>query len=147
MRLVLVDRGSDRICGDTAEFAVNSAEWAENASRNVNVEHMSLIAARLLDESEGRRCWVYEFNCFRPLEITWGYDVFSVHEDAADNLPDVFHERSKGAMAALLTHAQYVGYVNCAPPVVPMKARRSVERNPLANVPRSRTGVRRFGTH
>jgi hypothetical protein len=146
MRLVLVDRNSDRICGDTAMFAARSAEWAENSFRSIDVEHMSLIAARLLDESEGKRCWVYEFICFRPLDTTGGYDIFLVDEEMAEGVPEFFNAQDDAAMSTLITLCQYVGHVSCAPPVLPMKAKRRIEKALADRLPCPQTGVRHSGT-
>lgn len=120
MRLVLVDRTSDRVCGDTAEFGAGSAMWAENTFRGVSLAHLSLVAARLLDESEGRCDWSYAFADFKPSDAVSGYDVFVVAEDAPEAVPEVFARGLMVAQGPLLSGSQYVGHVRRARPVVPL---------------------------
>src|SRR5512140_1401154 len=97
--------------------------------RYVDVEQMSLVVVRLLDEREGKPSRVYEFNAFRPLNRSSGYDVFAVYGNAVDAVPGSFRERGQVAMATLIAHGQYVGYVSCTTsPVLPLKAKRAVER-------------------
>jgi hypothetical protein len=111
MRLVLVDAGSDRVCGDSAVFAARSAEWAENAFRDARIEDMSLIAARLLDERAGKLGWRYRFDPLGPVDDS-SYDVFVVNEDA-ESLPQLFDENS---FPSLVTRSQFAGHVRRSPP-------------------------------
>jgi hypothetical protein len=124
MRLVLVDRQTDRVCGDTAVFAATSADWAENSFRGVDVEHMALIAARLLDEANGNLGWKYKFACFETGDKVHGYDVFRMVEDD-DRIPSA--SPNSLSIAMLLTHSQFVGHIRRAPPAASLTHRRKIK--------------------
>jgi hypothetical protein len=111
MRLVLVESVSDRVLGDTAEFAKNSAEWVECAFREIGFEHLAVVAARLFDESRGRYGWLYQFACFGRKENT-SYEIFTVNEEEEA----VFRADDSSAIGAVMTRCAYVGFVRRKPP-------------------------------
>src|ERR1019366_4487841 len=55
MRLILIDNNSGLIFGDTANYLLGRLdEWRDNNSDNSSdIERLSLLAARLLDDSIG----------------------------------------------------------------------------------------------
>ncbi|WP_363349575.1 hypothetical protein [Methylocystis echinoides] len=119
MRLVLVDHGGERIRGDSARFAARSPEWAECTFREVGVAKLSLMAARLLDESEGRFSWRYQYSSFGPARRGGGYDVFSCSDDLDEAPPAHFEDISN-----VMCECFYVGHVHCIPPVISLHSRR-----------------------
>ncbi|MGJ0507783.1 MAG: hypothetical protein ACR652_11820 [Methylocystis sp.] len=120
MRLVLVEHGSERVRGDSAVFAASSCVWAENAFLNVGVSKLSVVAARLFDESEGRLRWNYEYSPFGPLEKGEGYDIFACSHDLHEAPPVHFED-----LANVFCECFYVGHVRCIPPVVSLQSHRS----------------------
>ena len=120
MRLVLIDHGGDRVRGDSVLFASGSAEWAENCFLNVSLEHLSLIAARLFDESEGRFRWRYRFSAFGPDRTGIGYDVFACCEDLEEAPPEALR-----VFSTVICCCAYVGYVACVPPAATLESRRA----------------------
>ncbi len=119
MRLILVEHGGECVRGDSALFASRSAEWAENTFQKVSVSKLAVVAARLLDESEGRFRWNYHFSSFGPFERGGGYDVFVCGEDADDAPPESF-----GEVSHVVCRCFYVGFVRCLKPVVPFDLNR-----------------------
>lgn len=119
MRLVLVEHGGERVRGDSAAFAARSPEWAENTFRNIGVAKLSVIAARLFDESEGRFKWNYLYSSFGPLRPGDGYDIFACGHDL-DILPSVHFQD----ITNVICECSYVGHVLCIPPVVSITSRR-----------------------
>ncbi|HEY8161241.1 MAG: hypothetical protein ACR650_03045 [Methylocystis sp.] len=111
MRLVLIDWASDTILGDTAEFARNSAEWAECAFREIAPEQLAIVAARLFDESQGKYGWRYQFACFGRKENTT-YEIYMVNEEEET----VFLPDDPSAIEAVMTRCAYVGFVRRKPP-------------------------------
>jgi hypothetical protein len=75
MRVVLVEHNGHRVCGNSAAFAAQSAEWAAISDSVASPEEKAIAAAKLLDESQGRPVWRYEFTTFGPDHCD-GYDVF-----------------------------------------------------------------------
>lgn len=126
MRLVLVDHGGERVRGDSALFAARSPEWAESTFRGMSVAQLSLIAARLLDESEGRFCWRYHYSSFGPPRTGGGYDVFSCANDLDEAPIGRFEDLSN-----IMCECFYAGHVLCIPPVISLHARR--RRSSLVN--------------
>jgi hypothetical protein len=112
MRLLLVDCRSDEILGDTAEFASDSAEWAECAFRKIGIEQLALVAARLFDESHGRFGWRYQFACFGRKERT-AYEIFAVNDEDEQG---AFSCSDPSAFATVITNCVYVGFVRREPP-------------------------------
>ena len=123
MRLILLDHGGDRVRGDSLTFASRSAEWAENCFLSVSLEHLSLIAARLFDESEGRFRWRYRFTAFGPEKIDKGYDVFTCCDELEEAPPETLR-----VFSTVICRCRYVGYVSRTPPVLSLAARRGVAR-------------------
>ncbi len=119
MRLVLVEHGGERVRGDSAVFAARSPEWAELTFLKTGVATLSIIAARLFDESEGRFLWNYHYSSFGPLEQCEGYDIFACSQDLGD-LPAAHFEQISNVMCECF----YVGHVRCVPPVVSLHGRR-----------------------
>ncbi len=119
MRLVLVEHGGERVRGDSAVFAARSPEWAELTFLKTSVATLSIIAARLFDESEGRVLWNYEYSSFGPLEKGEGYDIFATSQDL-DDLPAAHFEQISNVMCECF----YVGHVRCIPPVVSLHRHR-----------------------
>lgn len=119
MRLILVEHGGECVCGDSACFASRSPEWAENTFQKVGVGKLAVIAARLLDESEGRFRWNYQFSSFGPCERGGGYDVFVCAEEMDDTPPECFSE-----MSNVLCRCFYMGFVRCLKPVIPFDLNR-----------------------
>lgn len=119
MRLLLVDHGGERVRGDSAVFAACSPEWADCTFRNMGVAHLSLVAARLLDESEGRFSWRYQYSSFGPACRGGGYDVFSCAPDRDEASPAHFEDISN-----VMCECFYLGYVFCIPPVISLHSRR-----------------------
>lgn len=119
MRLVLIEWGSDKVLGDTAEFAKNSAEWVECTFREIAIEQLAVVAARLYDESRGRRGWRYQFACFGRKENTT-YEIFAVNEEEEEQ-EAVFRPDDSSAIEAVMTRCAYVGFV-CRKPPEPVKA-------------------------
>jgi hypothetical protein len=118
MRLVLVEHGGERVFGDSAVFAARSPEWAENTFQRAGIAKLSVIAARLLDESDGRFQWNYEFAPFGPGE-RGGYDVFLCAEDLDEAPPHCLQEFSN-----VLCRCFYMGFVYCLQPVIPLEPRK-----------------------
>lgn len=139
MRLVLVEHGGERVCGDTAHFAARSAEWAENTFQRVSVSHLATIAARLLDESEGRFLWTYQYAPFGPRDGV-GYDIFGV----ADQL-EAEPEARFSHITEVVEKCFYFGFVRCARPAVPFIPARQTDREPgldfWRETPRGGTGT------
>ncbi len=119
MRLVLVDHGGERVRGDSAAFAACSSEWADCTFRKFGVAQLSLMAARLLDESEGRFSWRYQYSSFGPARLGGGYDVFSCAHDLDEASLAHFENISN-----VVCECFYVGYVLCIPPVISLHSRR-----------------------
>jgi hypothetical protein len=117
MRIVLVDHGGESVRGDTAVFAARSAEWAANSSKSIG--HLSIVAARLLDESEGRRQWTYRFSPFGPRGPSAGYDIFACGDEWEDAAPE-----SLKIISTVICRCSYMGYVHCTPPNVALGSRR-----------------------
>jgi hypothetical protein len=113
MRLILVEHGGERVCGDSAVFGARSPEWAENAFQRVGVPRLAVVAARLCDESQGRFHWNYEYSTFGPFEPGSGYDVFVCAEDMDDAPPGQFRR-----MSDLLCCSFYGGFVRCVKPAI-----------------------------
>lgn len=124
MRLILVEHGCERVCGDSAAFAARSPEWAENTFQKPRVARLSVLAARLLDESEGRFRWNYQFAHFGPFEPGGGYDVFACAADLDEAPCECFRE-----MPNVLRSCFYVGFVRCLKPAIPFDRTR---RNPAS---------------
>ncbi|MDJ0447556.1 MULTISPECIES: hypothetical protein [Methylocystis] len=112
MRLVLVEWASDRVLGDTADFAKDSAEWADCAFREIALEQLAVVAARLFDESRGRRGWRYQFACFGRKENTT-YEIFTVNEEEEEA---IFRPDASSIMQAVITRCAYAGFVRRKPP-------------------------------
>lgn len=125
MRLVLVDHGGERVRGDSAFFAARSPEWAESTFRGMGVAQLSLMAARLLDESEGRFCWRYHYSSFGPARLGGGYDVFSCADDLDEAPVSRFEDISN-----VICECFYVGHVRCIPPVISLHSHRR-RSNPI----------------
>lgn len=119
MRLILVEHGGECIRGDSAIFATQSPEWAENTFQEVSVAKLAVIAARLLDESEGYFRWNYQFSSFGPSERGVGYDIFVCPEDLDEATPDWFREVSN-----VVCRCFYMGFVRCLKPVIPFNLSR-----------------------
>lgn len=114
MRLILVEHGGECVCGDSAHFASRSPEWAENTFQKLGVAKLAVIAARLLDESEGRFRWNYQFSSFGPCERGGGYDVFVCAEEMDEAPSECFSD-----MSNVLCRCFYMGFVRCLKPVIP----------------------------
>ncbi len=119
MRLLLVDHGGERVRGDSAVFAACSPEWADCTFRKIGVAQLSLMAARLLDESEGRFRWRYQYSSFGPARCGGGYDVFSCAPALDDASLTHFEDISN-----VVCECFYFGYVCCIPPVISLHSRR-----------------------
>ncbi len=118
MRLILVEHGGERVCGDSAVFAARSPEWADNTFQRAPVGELAVVAARLLDESEGRFRWNYQFRLFGPCE-RGGYDVFACAEDMDDAPPDDLQN-----ITEVYCRCFYIGFVLCLKPVIPFHLKR-----------------------
>lgn len=134
MRLILVEHGGERVFGDSAVFAARSPEWAENTFQGAGIAKLSVIAARLLDESDGRFQWNYEFAPFGPDE-RGGYDVFMCAEDLDEAPPQCFRE-----IPSVLCRCFYMGFVFCLKPVIPLDPRKRAAKaekrpEPLSETP------------
>jgi hypothetical protein len=116
VRLVLVDHGGERVRGDSAVFAANSAEWAELTFGKLSISHLAPVAARLLDEHEGRLRWRYEYHSFGPLRSGAGYDVFACARDR-----EVFGPEQFRCLSDVISGCFYMGFVACFAPAIPLK--------------------------
>lgn len=122
MRLVLVEHGGERVCGDSAFFAARSPEWADNTFHKVGIAKLALMAARLLDESEGRFLWNYQFAAFGPCQ-RGGYDVLACAEDLDEAPAQCFLDASD-----VFCRCFYMGFVLCLKPVIPFNLNRRNKR-------------------
>ena len=115
-RLVLIDKKSVRVCGDTAALAPRFPEWAKIAAENSKdkLEGLATVAARLLDENRGIGCRLYKFSPFAANDASEGYFVFDCDYEW-DNAPPVvtYSVDPKEAIGAVMTGCFYVGYVRC----------------------------------
>ena len=115
MRLVLIDKQTNRVCGDTSAFASSRFdEWEAAAARGKDdLEALATIAARLLDESLGKTCRAYEFSTFEAKGETDGYFVYDCDYEAYQGTPGMSGLADPAAMVEVVTRCFYVGYVRC----------------------------------
>jgi hypothetical protein len=113
-RFVLIDE-KNRVCGDSAELALRSRDWAEiAAAQDGNIEEMAIRAARLLDKNRnsGHAGQAYEFVPFAGGDDANGYFIFDCTGDRA---PPAIREAAHGldATVAVMTACFYRGFVRC----------------------------------
>jgi hypothetical protein len=136
VRLVLVDHGGERVRGDSAVFAANSAEWAELTFRKLSISHLAPVAARLLDENEGRLRWRYEYHSFGPLRTGAGYDVFACARDREVLGPEHFRY-----LTDVISGCFYMGFVASFAPAIPLKLFRdqaTLDAQPAFSTPQAK---------
>lgn len=80
-RLVLVDRKTNRVCGDTAASGPHTPIWTTIAARDEDVAGLAALAARLLDQSLGRTARDYIFTPFVFNQDSDGYLIFDCSSD------------------------------------------------------------------
>lgn len=112
MRLILIDRASDHICGDTLNLACGSEKSLESVITSADIESMSKAAARLLDERAGRTFRSYDFSSFAPVGNSSGYYIYLCNSQGNRAIPPISGVSDDVAlMGAILTSCFYVGYV------------------------------------
>jgi hypothetical protein len=96
MRLILIDNHSRLIFGDTANYRLGGLdEWRKsNSDDNSDIERLSLLAARLLDDSSGEHGREYEFINYDPRDTRTGYFIYRADINDTDALPAVTESRS-----------------------------------------------------
>ena len=111
MRLILIDNGSGCISGDTADYLADSDEWSDVADERDAVR-LSLLAARLLDQSIGGVSQAYSFLGHDPRDTSMGYHVYQA-DVAAEAVPVVWDGQDQAIIDAVSENCSYIGFVRC----------------------------------
>ena len=113
-RLVLVDRASNRVCGDTSAPGPYAQLWTEIAAHlEDDVAVLSTLAARLLDQSLGRTARDYVFSPFAEDQDSDVYLIFDCSSCKGAAAPPIATETldPDAATYSVMTRCIYVGYV------------------------------------
>lgn len=113
-RLVLVDRASNRVCGDTSAPGPYAQLWSEIACHlDDDIAVLSASAARLLDQSLGRTAGEYVFSPFAADQDSGGYLIFDCSRSKGSAAPLIATETldPDAATYSVMTRCTYVGYV------------------------------------
>jgi hypothetical protein len=115
MRLILIDNSSGFIFGDTANYLIGRLdEWRDNNSDdNSDTERLSLLAARLLDDSIGEHGREYEFVRYDPLDTRTGYFIYRADIDGSEAVPVVTNGKSQETIDAVRRDCRFEGFVEC----------------------------------
>ena len=115
MRLILIDKTSGLIFGDTANYLMaRLSDWRENNSDDdSDAQRLAILAARLLDESIGEHGNEYGFYNEGPRDIPSGYLVYRADFNGSDVLPVVTDGKSKHMIAAVQRDCRLEGVVEC----------------------------------
>lgn len=112
MRLILIDNNTGFIIGDTASFLAGSGEWSEDVTGNdQDVEALSLLAARLLDESIGEYGRAYSLVDDAPRGTSTGYHIYRADESDSESLPLVSDGEDQETIDAVRTKCRHLGFV------------------------------------
>ncbi|TLG79319.1 hypothetical protein [Methylocystis sp. B8] len=112
-RLVLVDRRSNRVCGDTAASGLFAPIWTTIADRDENIAGLAASAVRLLDESLGRTVRDYIFTPFASDQDSDGYLIFDCSGCKDAPAPPIASETPEPdeTIYSIMTSCFYVGYI------------------------------------
>jgi len=115
MRLILIDNHSGFIFGDTANHRLGRLdEWAGANSDDIgDTERLSLLAARLLDDSFGEHGREYAFIVRDPSDAGTGYLIYRADIGSLETLPIVTDGRSREAIGAVARDCRFEGFVEC----------------------------------
>jgi len=115
MRLILIDNHSRLIFGDTANYRLGGLdEWRDNNSDNSSdIERLSLLAARLLDDSIGEHGREYEFINYDPHDTRTGYFIYRADINGSDALPVVTDGRNQETIDAVERDCRFEKFVEC----------------------------------
>ena len=112
-RLVLVDRTSNRVCGDTSAPGAHARNWASIVAQlDDDTAGLAATAARLLDQSLGKTARDYIFTPFAADRESDGYLIFDCSgcEDGSASIMSDQVDPDE-AIYAIMTSCFYVGYV------------------------------------
>jgi hypothetical protein len=115
MRLILIDGGSGFIFGDTANYRLGRLdEWIENNfDDRGDTERLSLLAARLLDDSIGEHGRDYAFINYDPCDTRAGYLIHCADIDGADIPPIVTDGQNQETIDTVKRDCRFEGFVEC----------------------------------
>ena len=115
MRLILIDNSSGFIFGDTANSRLGRLdEWIDNNSDAIgDTERLSLLAARLLDDSIGEHGREYEFFNHDARDIVSGYLIYRADFNGSEVLPVVTDGKNQETIAAVQRDCRLEGFVEC----------------------------------
>jgi hypothetical protein len=115
MRLILIDNYSGFIFGDTANYRLGALdEWRDNNSNDSSdTERLSLLGARLLDDSIGEHGRSYEFVAYYPPDSSTGYIIYRADVDGSDCLPVVIDGKNQETVEAVERDCRFEGFVEC----------------------------------
>jgi hypothetical protein len=115
MRLILIDSSSGFIFGDTANSRLGRLdEWIDNNSDAIgDTERLSLLAARLLDDSIGEHGREYEFVRYEPPDTRTGYFIYRADINGSDALPVVTDGQNQETIDAVHRDCRFEGFVEC----------------------------------
>ena len=121
VRLILIDNNSGLIIADAANYRLgNLDEWRDNNSDNdSDIERVSLLAARLLDDSIGEHGCEYEFISYDPSDTRTGCLIYRADIDGSEALPVVVEERNQETIDAVKRYCRLKGFVECRRCIVP----------------------------
>lgn len=112
-RLVLVDRTSNRVCGDTSAPGPQARNWAAIVAQlDDDTAGVAACAARLLDQNLGKTARDYIFTPFAADPNSDGYLIFDC-SGCEDGTPSIISDQvdPDEAIYAIMTSCFYVGYV------------------------------------
>ena len=112
-RLVLVDRTSNRVCGDTSALGPHARNWAAIvAELDDDTAGLAACAARFLDQSLGKTAGEYIFTPFAADRDSDGYLIFDC-SGCEDGSASIMSDQvdTDEAIYAIMTSCFYVGYV------------------------------------
>jgi len=115
MCLILIDNHSRLIFGDTANYRLGGLdEWRDsNSDNSSDIERLSLLAARLLDDSIGEHGREYEFINYDPRDPRTGYFIYRADINGSDALPVVTDGQNQETIDAVHRDCRFEGFVEC----------------------------------
>ncbi len=115
MRLILIDNNSGFIFGDTANYRLGGLdEWRDNNSdSNSEIGSLSLLAARLVDDSIGEHGREYEFITYDPGDTRTGYFIYRADINGSEALPVVTDGQNQETTDAVHRDCRFEGFVEC----------------------------------
>ena len=115
MRLILIDNNSGLIFGDTANYLLARLnDWRENNSdNNSDTARLSLMAARLLDDTIGEHGREYGFINYDPCDTRTGYLIYRADIDGSDALPVVTDGQKQEMIHSVKSACRLEGFVEC----------------------------------